>query len=173
LRAIERNLRRKGYLETEERFVDWYAGSFVALYECGTLSPARPQTRLPWSQPWVIAAYTDRLLLFMGRRFVRSCAIQGAVRVDVYKSRMRFLFSAECTGALSMLEIKPTGHRTDDFIEKLLLRRDLVAAGAPNFEAHIETTRKLRSVPASKVLEAVVLDPCGGGGAGRCWAEDD
>lgn len=167
IRLLERDLRRKGHLADDEHIIDWCSGDFIGLYENGEVSSARPRTWLPWARPLLLASYTDRWVLFGGRRFSRSLAIQAVIRAEVYEGRVRVLYSLGVGNRFSLIEFKPVqGPIGDDpqrFVTDLIYRRDIATAGFPHLEEHMEGVRTIRSIPAADLLGKVVLASCGPG----------
>ena len=160
LRFLERDYRRKGALAENDSFVDWTGGKLAALYENGAPSSDRPRTVLPWSKPDVISAYSNQLMVFVGSHFGRACALAAVIRAELYEGRLRIVFSGGGpTQRFSMIEITPTDRRAGDFIEGLLFRRDVAAAGIPDLERHMDGIKLLRSVPAEDVLDKLVIGP--------------
>lgn len=162
VRLLERDLRRKGHLTDGEHIVDWCDGHFVGLYEAGEVSTDRPRVLIPRAKPVLLAAYSDRWILFMGRKFSRSCALQAVIRADFYDERVQVLFSPADGSRFSMIEFMPAGtgrQAVERFVTDLIYRRDIATAGIPDLERHMEAVRKIRAMPAGDLLDKLVLAP--------------
>lgn len=161
MRLLERELRRKGKLAEGDHIVDWCSGAFSALYEDRARSSARPRTLLPWTKPSVIAVYTERWILFVGRRFARACVLQAVLRAELYEGSVRVLYSPAADRGFSLIEFEPVaGPLGDDpqrFVNDLTFRRDIATAGIDDLEGHMERIRQIRDIPSVDLIRRMVL----------------